>query len=550
MAERWYRNAVFYSLDVRTFQDSNGDGVGDLVGLTRRLDYLARLGITALWLNPIHPSPCRDGGYDITDHYGIDPAIGSLGDFAEFLAQADERGIRVVIDFVVNHTSSDHPWFRSASRDPKSPYRDWYVWSAEVPPDRTEGMVFPGVQKETWTYAEGVGAWYHHRFYDFEPDLNIENPAVRQEILRIAGFWTGLGVSGFRIDAAPFVVELTRAGEDNPAHDHDFYTQLREELSWRRGDVLLLAEANVPPEEQLKYFSSGGTAADRMQMLFSFDLDSAAMVSLARGTADKVASALDTLPRLPRHGQWATFLRNHDEVDLSTVSEEERSDVFAAFGPEPDMQVYGRGIRRRLAPMLGGDRRRLEMAYSLQFTLPGTPVLRYGDEIGMGENLDLPQREAIRTPMQWSPDPSAAISTAPPDKLAKPLVADEAYAPHAVNVAGQRSDPASLLSWFERMLHTVRECEEIGTGDHEVVELGADAPEGVLAHQAVADTGRIAFLHNLRDQEAVVDLSVLGQRAVEVFGDDGGDPGGEVDLSSVHLGGYAYRWLRLDGLAG
>ncbi|RZS87152.1 maltose alpha-D-glucosyltransferase/alpha-amylase [Motilibacter rhizosphaerae] len=548
MADRWYRNAVVYSLDVHTFQDSDDDGVGDLVGLTERLDYLARLGATALWLNPVHPSPGRDGGYDITDHYEVDPAIGTLGDFAELLNQADSRGMRVVLDLVVNHTSSEHPWFRSASTDPDSPYRDFYVWSDTEPPARHEGMVFPGVQTETWTYAEGVGRWYHHRFYDFEPDLNIENPVVRREILKIAAFWVRLGVAGFRIDAAPFVVELTRPDRADGEHDHDFYTELRQHLSWRRGDVLLLAEANVPEEEQLRYFSSGGSEADRIQMLFSFDLDAAAMVSLARQDATAVEDALRAVPQLPRHGQWATFLRNHDEVDLSTLPEDARRDVFAAFGPDPDMQVYGRGIRRRLAPMLGGDRRRLEMAYSLQFALPGTPVLRYGDEIGMGEDLALPQREAIRTPMQWSGGPGAGFSRS--EHLVKPLVSDEEFAPDRVNVADQRRDPASLLQWFERMLHTLRECAEIGTGRHEVVELGDGAPRSVLAHRARGASGDIVFLHNLADEPAAVDLSALGETAVEVLGADGAGQGSTVELAEVALGGYGYRWLRLSGLLG
>ncbi|RKS71414.1 maltose alpha-D-glucosyltransferase/alpha-amylase [Motilibacter peucedani] len=550
MADRWYRNAVMYSLDVHTFQDSDGDGTGNFAGLTARLDHLARLGVTTLWFNPIHPSPGRDGGYDVTDFYGVDPALGTLGDFAELLDEAGERGLRVMLDLVVNHTSSAHPWFRSASTDPGSPWRDFYVWSDHEPAARTEGMVFPGVQQETWTYAPVVDRWYHHRFFDFEPDLNIENPAVREEIHRIVGFWSRLGVSGFRIDAAPFVIELSRPDEGQGEHDYGFFTELRQRLSWRQGDALLLAEANVPQQEQQRFFSTGSGVADRLQMLFAFELNAATMLALAREDATPVRASLATVPRLPEHGQWATFLRNHDEVDLSTLQPSERADVFAAFGPRPEHQLYGRGIRRRLAPMLGGDVRRLQMAYSLQFTMPGTPVLRYGDEIGMGEDLDLPQREAIRTPMQWAPGPGAGFSTAPEDRLVRPLVQDEAFGPDNVNVAVQRQDPHSLLSWFERMIHTLRECEEIGTGDHAVVDVGDDAPAGVLAHRADAAGGSLVFLHNLADRPAVLDLGALGARATQVFSDGGYDDTdavGGLGLERVDLHGYGFRWLRLAG---
>ena len=550
MAERWYRNAVIYSLDAHTFQDSDSDGTGDLAGLTARLDYLARLGATAVWLNPIHASTGRDGGYDITDHYGIDPALGSLGDFVEFLAQADERGIRVILDLVVNHTSSEHPWFRSASTDPGSPWRDFYVWSDTEPAARTEGMVFPGVQEETWTYAPGVDRWYHHRFFDFEPDLNIENPAVREELHRIVGFWARLGVSGFRIDAAPFVIEKSRPDQGEGGHDYGFFTELRQRLAWHRGDALLLAEANVPQQEQLEFFTGGGEVADRIPMLFAFELNAAMMLGLAREDADPVREALGKVPRLPVHGQWATFLRNHDEVDLSTLQPDERDDVFAAFGPRPEQQIYGRGIRRRLAPMLGGDRRRLEMAYSLQFTMPGTPVLRYGDEIGMGENLDLDQRDAIRTPMQWAPGPGAGFSRAPAEELVRPLVHDKGFAPDDLNVLDQRRDPGSLLSWFERMLHTLRECEEIGTGDHASCTPTDGESDGVLVHRVDGDTGSLLFVHNLGRESSVLDLSAVADTADEVFGNGGYDGSGCVDLAKVEVHPYGYRWLRIAGALG
>ncbi|HET7822194.1 MAG TPA: alpha-amylase family protein [Ornithinibacter sp.] len=543
MTARWYRRGVIYSLDVRLYQDSDGDGVGDFCGLTSRLDHLSRLGVSVLWLNPIHPTPYRDGGYDVADYYGVDPALGSLGDFAEFMAECDERGIRVMLDLVLNHTSDEHPWFRSARADPASPYREWYVWSEQEPPDRLEGMVFPGVQEATWTYDKTAGAWYHHRFYDFQPDLNISNPQVRSEMKKVVTFWERLGVSGFRLDGAPFLIEETEPGAINAPRHHGFLTELRERLSWLRGDAVFLAEAHVPTDELRDYFGDADGAANRVQMLFAFRLNEALMVALARQDAGAVGRALSALPAPPRDGAWATFLRNHDEVDLSQLSEEERADVFAAFGPEPDHQLYHRGIRRRLAPMMAGDDRRLRLAYSLQFTMPGTPVLRYGDEIGMGEDLALPEREAIRTPMQWSGTANGGFSEAARNQLIRPVVEAPPFGYHDVNVTDQRLDPDSMLSWFERMLHTLRECDEIGSGTHRVLNGGPDA---VLTHLAEGPTGAVLFAHNLSEEPHVVhpqDVPTGQQPPVEVFSDH--RYRGDVDPSQLEIGPYGFRWIRL-----
>jgi maltose alpha-D-glucosyltransferase/alpha-amylase len=539
----WYRNCVIYSLDVRTFQDSNGDGIGDLPGLRSRLDHLARLGVTTVWLNPIYPTPYLDGGYDVTDYYDVDPALGSLGDFADLLEECEEVGVRVMLDLVVNHTSDQHPWFRSACSDPRSPFRDWYVWSETEPPDVEEGMVFPGVQERTWTYDDRVGAWYHHRFYDFQPDLNIRHPQVRDEIRKVMAFWERLGVSGFRIDAAPFVLEQTRAGEPAPRRDYELLVELREQLSWQRGNAVLLAEANVPDSDLLEFFGQADGLANRVQMLFAFRLNEALMLALARRDARPLAGALRALLRLPRNGQWATFLRNHDEVDLSQLAPDERADVLAAFGPDRRHQLYERGIRRRLAPMLAGDQARLRMAYSLQFTMPGTPVLRYGDEIGMGEDLALPERNAIRTPMQWSGTTNGGFSTAAADRLLRPVVDDEDFGYRAVNVTDQRRQPDSMLSWFERMLHTLRECREIGSGEHTV--MAADAPPQVLVHLAEGHTGCVLFLHNLGDAPAHVSVPhpPVDDPPVEIFGDH--DYGGSPALDQLELAPYGYRWIRL-----
>src|SRR4051794_6910612 len=403
MSNRWYKQAVIYSLEVDTFQDSDGDGCGDFQGLISRLDYLSRLGVTCLWLNPIHPSPMRDAGYDVSDYYAVDPRLGSLGDFVELCREAEERGIRVLLDLVVNHTSNQHPWFRSARSSPDSPYRDWYVWSETEPPDRKQGVVFPGEQSETWTWDEEANAWYYHRFFDFQPDLNWRNDEVRKEIRKVMGFWLQLGASGFRIDAAPFVLEMVEPGRDPAPQDFTILDNWRQDVQWRRGDAVLLCEANVDAEKLPAYCAAAPDGPnDRTHMLFDFLLNPRMWLALAREDAEQVIETLRTSPKLPAMAQWATFLRNHDELDLSRLSKEQQQEVFRAFAPKPEMQLFGRGVRRRLAPMLKGDRRRIELAYALQFTMPGTPVLRYGEELGMGEDLSLPERNSLRTPMQWS----------------------------------------------------------------------------------------------------------------------------------------------------
>ena len=543
MSEHWYDEAVIYCLDVETFADSDGDGVGDFRGLIGRLDYLYRLGVTCLWLNPIHPSPRRDDGYDVTDFYTVDPRLGSLGDFAELLHQAENRGIRVIIDLVVNHTSDQHPWFLDAISSPDSRYRHWYVWSETEPPDRYQGMVFPGEQHETWTYHRRAKAWYYHRFYDFQPDLNSCHPAVRAEFKKVMAFWLQLGVAGFRIDAAPFIIELTQPGNPDSPKDFEFLTELRQHASWRRGDALLLAEANVPPDELVRYLGDEGGSANRLHTLLDFMLNGRLILALARQDPEPILEGIRTTPSIPEGAQWATFLRNHDEIDLSRLTADQRDEVFAEFGPDPSMHLYDRGIRRRLASMLGGDRARIELAYSLQFTLRGTPVLRYGEEIGMGEDLSLPDRTAIRTPMQWSPARNGGFTTA--EKPVRPVVSGGEYGYERVNVTDQRHDPNSLLAWFERMIHTLRESPEVGAGT--CLPVDEKLPPGVFAHCADGPSGKMLFLHNLGETPCTVDLSTLesaANRPNQVFGDQ---PDQKVDgLSALELGRYGYRWIRLD----
>src|SRR4051812_26227895 len=460
----WYKNAIIYCLSVATYMDANGDGIGDFQGLMRRLDYLHGLGVTAIWLMPFQTSPCRDDGYDITDYYGVDPRYGTLGDFVEFTHGAKQRGMRVLIDLVVNHTSDQHPWFQSARSDPNSPYRDWYVWADKKPENADQGMVFPGVQKSTWSFDRQAKAWYFHRFYEFQPDLNTANPQVQAEILKIMGFWIQLGVSGFRMDAVPFVIGTKGGGIRVPDEQYDMLRTFREFLQWRQGDAIILAEANVLPETDLEYFGDDG---ERMQMMFNFQVNQHLFYALASGDKRPLEDAMKATKPRPATGQWALFLRNHDELDLGRLTPEQRQVVFAAFGPEPGMQLYERGIRRRLAPMLKGDRRRLELAYSLMFTLPGTPVLRYGDEIGMGDDLKLPERNCARTPMQWSTEPHGGFTKS--DDPVLPVIAGGPYGYEHINAAIQRRHPDSPLNWTERIIRMRKEVPEVGWGDYVVI---------------------------------------------------------------------------------
>ncbi|NKJ74693.1 trehalose synthase [Rhizobium leguminosarum bv. viciae] len=539
----WYKNAVIYCLSVETFMDANGDGVGDFQGLMRRLDYLSGLGVTAIWLMPFQASPGRDDGYDVSDYYNVDPRYGSLGDFVEFTHGAKQRGIRVLIDLVINHTSRDHPWFQDARSDPRSHYRDWYVWSEKKPANADQGMVFPGVQKTTWTYDDKAKAYYFHRFYDHQPDLNTSHPEVQAEILKIMGFWIQLGVSGFRMDAAPFIIATKGADVVKPVEQFDMLRKFREFLQWRLGDSIVLAEANILPKDNFEYFGDDG---DRMQMMFNFQVNQALFYAFASADTRPLKKAMEATKPRPATAQWGLFLRNHDELDLGRLTDKQRGAVFAALGPEKGMQLYDRGIRRRLAPMLGGDRRRIEMAYSLLFSLPGTPVIRYGDEIGMGDDLKLPERDCARTPMQWSTEAEGGFTKS--KKPVSPVIKDGPYGFQHVNVAEQRRDPNSLLNWTERMIRMRKEAPEIGWGDFSVIDTGDD---GVLALRYDWRGNSVLILHNLHAQPAEVtfdpDIGEDGRQLIDIA-DGASSKADEKGFHTVMLDAYGYRWYRVGGL--
>jgi maltose alpha-D-glucosyltransferase/alpha-amylase len=539
----WYKNAIVYCLSVETFMDANGDGVGDFQGLQRRLDYLSGLGVSAIWLMPFQTSPGRDDGYDVSDYYNVDPRYGTLGDFVEFTHGARQRGIRVLIDLVVNHTSNEHPWFQDARSNPESRYRDWYIWSDKKPANADEGMVFPGVQKTTWTYDEKAKQYYFHRFYEFQPDLNTSNPHVQAEILKIMGFWIQLGVSGFRMDAVPFVIAEKGAEVKKPKEQFDMLRVFREFLQWRLGDSIILAEANVVPKENLAYFGDDG---DRMQMMFNFHVNQALFYALASGDARPLAKAIVNTSDRPETGQWGMFLRNHDELDLGRLTEKQRQKVFSEFGPDKNMQLYDRGIRRRLAPMLENDRRRLELAYSLLFSLPGTPVLRYGDEIGMGDDLSLPERNCARTPMQWSAEPHGGFTKN--DKPVLPVISEGPLGFEHLNVAKQRRDPNSMLNWTERLIRMRKEVPEIGWGACTALNTGDN---GVPALRYDWRDNSVLIVHNLHSRPVevtfVVGVGEHGDLLIDIA--DGGNS--EADANGRHrllLDAYASRWFRVGGL--
>nr|WP_325265835.1 alpha-amylase family protein [uncultured Rhizobium sp.] len=539
----WYKNAVFYCLNVETFMDSNGDGVGDFQGVQRRLDYLAGLGVTAIWLMPFQASPGRDDGYDVSDYYNVDPRYGTLGDFVEFTHSAKQRGIRVLIDLVVNHTSDEHPWFKEARADKNSRYRDWYVWSKTKPANADEGMVFPGIQKTTWTRDKASGEYYFHRFYEFQPDLNTANPHVQAEILKIMGFWLQLGVSGFRMDAVPFVIAEKGADVKKPKEQFDMLRSFREFLQWRQGDSIILAEANVVPKENLQYFGDDG---DRMQMMFNFHVNQSLFYAMASADVRPLAKAMNDTKERPATGQWGIFLRNHDELDLGRLTDKQRQTVFDKMGPDKDMQLYDRGIRRRLAPMLGGDPRRLKLAYSLMYSLPGTPVLRYGDEIGMGDDLSLPERNCARTPMQWSNEPQGGFTKS--DKPILPVIHEGPYGFDHVNVAIQRRDPDSMLNWTERMIRMRKEAPEIGWGTFECLDTGDD---GVLAMRYDWRDNALVILHNFHDRPVEITFDVglkdAGKNLIDIA-DASDSTADDKGKHHIVIEPYGYRWYRAGGL--
>lgn len=538
-SDLWWKTAVIYCLDVEMFLDSDGDGVGDLSGVAQRIDYLADLGVTCLWLMPFYPSPGRDDGYDISDFYGVDPRLGSHGDLVELIRTATDRGIRVIVDLVVNHTSDKHPWFINARRSRNSKFRDFYVW-VDKPPKKQDKPAFPGEESSVWELDEASGQYYLHSFYRYQPDLNIANPRVHDEIAKVIGFWLQLGVSGFRVDAVPFLIEAppgARIGDP-----HQFLRDLRHFLERRSSDGVLLGEVNLPFDQQLEYFGVNG--AEELTLQFDFISMQALYLSLARSDPAPLIRALQGRPEIAPEAQWANFVRNHDELTLDKLTDAERQEVFDAFAPDERQRVYGRGITRRLPTMLGGDPRRIRMVYSLLFALPGTPVLFYGEEIGMGENIEIEGRRSVRTPMQWTTAKNGGFSSAPPSRVVAQPPGD-GYAPQHVNVDAQLGDHDSLLRFVQRLASRYRSSAEMGWGRFEVLE---HAQPAVLVHSLTADVGRFIALHNFSDAPVETAFALDDDPDAVALADLLGPERIALDERKgvvIELPPYGYRWLRV-----
>jgi trehalose synthase len=504
--DQWWKNAVTYVLDVETYRDSDGDGVGDFAGLLGQIDYLAGLGVTCLWLMPFQPTPNRDDGYDVSDHYGVDERLGTLGQFVELVRTAGDRGIGVIVDLVLNHTSDQHPWFQDARAG--GPHRDWYVWRDE-PSDEPKGLFFPDKETSNWAYDRKARKYYLHRFYSFQPDLDTANPEVREEIARIMGFWLQLGVAGFRLDAVPALLETAGLPERVEQDPQEWLRRLRSFAGRRRGDAMLLGEVNVGARDLAAYFGEHG---EELHMQSAFLINQHLWFALARQSAEPLEMILRELPVVPPDNAWSTFLRNHDELSLDKLTGPQREEVFAAFAPDEGMRLYGHGIRRRVAPMLADDPERLRMAWSLTFSLPGSPMLLYGDEIGLGEDLAREGRMAVRIPMDWDA------------------------------VAEQRRDRDSLLEWMRRLLWCRRDAPEIGWGTATLIETAATS---LFAQRVDWQGSTVVTVHNLGEDEAEADLE-LGD---DVKGIDDLLELREHDLRKgrlhVKLARYGYLWLRL-----
>ena len=495
----WYRNAIFYQVYVRAFKDSNGDGHGDLKGLAGKLDYLKDLGIDCIWLMPIYPSPLKDDGYDIADYCNIAGTFGTLDDFKGLLGAAHARGIRLIMDLVMNHTSDEHPWFQAAKADRLSPYRDYYVWSDTERKYKDARIIFVDTEPSNWTWDPVAGQYYWHRFYASQPDLNYDNPKVQQEMLDAARFWLDLGVDGFRADAVPYLFEREDTSCENLPETHAYLKKLRAYMDENYPGRILLCEANQEPEYVRTYFGDG----DEFHMAFHFPIMPRLFMALKKGRAEDLHDILQRTPTIPDNCQWCTFLRNHDELTLEMVSPEERQWMWDQYAPEPRMR-QNLGIRRRLAPLMDNDLRKIELIHSLLFTLPGSPIIYYGDEIGMGDDIWLPDRNGVRTPMQWNSSRNAGFSNAAGPELYSPIISDDVFGPLRVNVDNQQLDPASLWNAIRKMLAVRKGHRSFGLGEIQWLDCQNDR---IATFSREFKGEKVWVVHNLSDSKADITLS-------------------------------------------
>jgi maltose alpha-D-glucosyltransferase/alpha-amylase len=537
---RWYQDAVIYELPVKAFADGNGDGIGDFQGLYTKLDYLQDLGVTCLWLLPFFPSPLRDDGYDIADYVSVHPSYGTLDDFKRVLGAAHDRGLQVVVEMVLNHTSDQHPWFDRARRAPAgSPERDFYVWSDTDQKYRDARIIFLDTERSNWTWDPVAQAYYWHRFFHHQPDLNYENPAVIKEMLAVLDFWIELGVDGFRLDAVPYLVERDGTNCENLPETHDVIKMVRRHIDETAPDRMLLAEANQLPAVVRAYFGDG----DECHMAYHFPVMPRIFMGLHLEDRGPIVDVMERTPPIPEGCQWAMFLRNHDELTLEMVTDDERDYMYLAYSMDPQARL-NLGIRRRLAPLVGNSRRRIELLNALLFSFPGTPIIYYGDEIGMGDNLFLGDRNGVRTPMQWTGDRNAGFSRSDPARLYSPVIMDPVYGYQAVNVEAEESDKASLLHWMRNMIRLRRLFQVFGRG---TIEFLQPVNRGVLAYIRRSEHDVVLCVANLSRsaQPAELDLRAFrGMIPVEMLGYTEFPAIGDAPYF-LTLGPYGFYWFEL-----
>ena len=500
----WYKKAIFYELHVRAFKDSNGDGNGDLLGVIEKLDHLEMLGVTCIWLLPIFPSPLKDDGYDVSNFIEIHPDFGKLEDLKQLIAVAHDRGMRVITDLVLNHTSDQHPWFQEARSQPESAFHDYYVWSDS--PDKYQGtrIIFNDSESSNWTWDEKAGKYFWHRFFSHQPDLNFNNPAVHEEIFSIMKFWLDLGIDGFRLDAIPYLYEKEGSNSENLPETHSFLKKVRKFVDDNYPEALLLSEANQWPEDVLPYFGDG----DEMHMAFHFPLMPCIFMALRKESEAPIRAILDQTIRIPARAQWGLFLRNHDELTLEMVTDDERDWMWQQYAPDPMMRI-NLGIRRRLAPLLDNDIQKILLAHSIILTIPGTPILYYGDEIGMGENYLMPDRDGVRTPMQWDQSENAGFSQSIPSELYAPIIREILYSPAKVNVENQAKDDHSLLMHLAKLIK-IRQLNSVFIeGDFQWLD---QAKDSILAYQRIEKNKIIYVLQNLSHSEQTTNFLYLGSK--------------------------------------
>ena len=530
----WYKDATFYQIYIRAFCDSNGDGHGDIKGLTQKLDYLQDLGVDCLWLMPLYPSPLRDDGYDIADYYNIAERFGTLDEFKGLLEAAHQRSIRVIMDLVLNHTSDQHPWFQTSRADRNSPYRDYYVWSDTDQKYKEARIIFVDTEPSNWTWDEVAGQYFWHRFYASQPDLNFDNPGVQEEMIRAASFWLELGIDGFRADAVPYLFEREGTNCENLPETHAYLKKLRAFMDQNYPGRILLCEANQWPEDVRPYFGDG----DEFHMGFHFPIMPRIYMALKKGSAEDMIEILNRTPPIPENCQRCIFLRNHDELTLEMVTEQERQWMWEQYAPEPRMRL-NLGIRRRLAPLLDNDKRKIRLAHSLLFTLPGSPILYYGDEIGMGDNIWLEDRNGVRTPMQWEPGTNAGFSEASADTLYAPPINDQAFGPARVNVQSQRADPDSLLNLIRHMITIRKGHQAFGWGEFAWMDV---SNESIAAFERIYQAERILAIHNLSNAQQSVAIKKPVTSMTNLLTGEEFHPVNET--IEIDLPPYQYLWLK------